>query len=275
MCNWNKGKVGVGFFIGLAMLLSIGACQKELTEGSLPPFCGPSQITISNGSAVLLQFIISYDSATRSATSISYTAGGGVSGAMSIRYTRDTIYLSNGTYLVKDAAGRIKFLNEAEGLLTDVGEFFYTYNQAGQLTERTFDDGVNEVERYKFSFQGEQLNKYNVDALGVTDLLLGELNYAGGPRISDYVLLQHFELLPELMPYAMLIKAGNLTPYPLTTNKLSINQPPQPPQSRTTTYSGYAQNGDGYPTAYVAALPSTQGTGTVSLSFNFEYRCYN
>ena len=258
------------FFLAAAAL-GLGACQKELTDDSLPPYCAPSQITISADGAVAVQFNIGYDSAMQRANTFAYTVPGGPSASYTISYAGDSVKMSNGTWLVLDGSGRIRSMHEAEGMLTDAGDFFYTYNQGGQMTERLFDDGVSELERYSFTYSGDQLNAYTLDALGVTGLGTGSLSFSSSPKISGYALLQYFELLPELMPYAMLGSAGALTGYPITTNVLTINIPGAP-LDFTSTYSGYAQNSEGYPTSFQAAVET--GSGSVStLSFSIEYRC--
>ena len=254
---------------------SLFACQKELTDDALPPYCAPSQITLSSSGTVLAQFNVDYDTVNRRASAITYNSAGGSSGTFAIQYSGDTIRLSNGTVMVTDVTKRIRYLNEVEGLIGGVGEYFYAYNQAGQLTEKTYDDGINELERYNFSYTNESLSTYTLDALGQTNLLSGVMTYGTSPRITDFALLQYFEVLPELMPYAMLVEAGLLSVLPLETHVVTTNIPGQPPLTFTSNYSGYSVNTDGFPTAYQASVPTGQPGATVTVAFSIDYRCIN
>jgi len=257
--------------LAIVLLGTLSACQKEIEGSALPPYCAPSQLTISTGGSVVVQFTIGYDTVNRRANTIGYTAAGAGSASYTISYSADSIYISNGTVLALDGSGRIRYLREAEGMLTDPGEFFYNYNQAGQMTDRTFDDGINELERNNFSYNQDQLNAYTLDALGVSGLGTGTITYNASPRITDFVVLQNFELLPELFPYAMLGKTGAFTPYPMLNHTLSVNIPGQSPFDLISTYSSYTQNTDGYPTGFQTVLAG----GTDTYNFSFEYRCIN
>jgi hypothetical protein len=265
-------------FCVLALLL-LSSCQKELTEeGGAPTFCNVASITVKNGGGNVIElYEYEYDSVSRRPTRLRYqNFEAGTSKIVTPVYSADTVYLGLNTYLTVDASKRIKKLSEfdpPQGLIE--GDYYFTYNSNGQLTERLIDDGVNDAYTTSFNYNNNNLVNFSEDVPGFPQPIPSTVAYGSSPELKAYTQYALLELFPELLLYMPTLQLGKISPLPIATVESTLELPGSPlPVTVTTTYDNYTLTQEGWLSTFQSKTVAGGSTVT-SASYQFQYRCFN
>ncbi|HMP94006.1 MAG TPA: hypothetical protein PKD90_14080, partial [Phnomibacter sp.] len=191
-------------------------------------------------------------------------------------YSRDTVFLGGGTFVVLDAGGRITHLREVTGLsnIAD-GDYYYTYNATnGTLAERIYDDGsAGPVERTRYIFTNDSLTRIEQDINGIANALIITLTYNNSSRLHGFAEYQYADFFPELIPYWSLLKLGRLPAWPLANSLYTVNIPPAPAFTLAIPFNGFTQTQpDGLLKSYSNTI-TVPGSGSTTYNYVLEYNC--
>jgi hypothetical protein len=257
--------------------ISLGSCQKELTDDNPPVFWAVTGITVSNADIkeVVAQYNFEYDSVKRQATMMNYQNFSlGVSRTIYPLYSKDTVYLGQDSYLTLDPSKRVKILTEFNarpGIAN--GDYYYNYNGQGQLEERLLDDGMGDAIRTTFNYNNGDLVKYKQDFKGYPLANSSTLSYLTAPKINGFGQYSLLEVFPELLLYMPCLSIGKPVSYPVSQIDSQVDIPGSPANSFITLYSNYTLTPEGYISTYQTkvqvglALP-------VNTLYEFTYRSF-
>jgi hypothetical protein len=257
------------------VFVGLGGCQKELDESTLSKICSVSKFSISSGTDLLEEFVISHDPVTMlPAVIIHSVPSAGESRTILPVYTRDTIYLGGGSYIVRDASGRITRLSENGATSAGVnGDFYYTYAAGGVLKERIFDDGASSAEKTVFTFSNDSLILFQQDLNGNPGAFVADITYQNSGSIKDFAQYQLVDFFPELSAYWPLIGIGRTPSFPIAKVNYSVSIPGLPFPPVDVPYAGYSLTSpDGFLQGYQNTF-SIPGSPTAQFNYTLEYKC--
>lgn len=257
-------------------VLFLTACQKEITEEALPEFCALSSITLreSSNGPVIARYSFGYDSLLRRPNLLQYQHyTHGVTRTIRPVYANDSIRLGADGFIALDRSKRVTLLRETNGLSgIDNGEYYYDYNTNGQLAQRTFDDGINDIKHTNYTYTNDSLSSVLQDYMGYQNSLTASPSYYTPQKLNGFGEYAFLEIFPELLLYMPCLKIGNAPLWPLSSVKTEIDVPSAPIPSYTTTYSNYTFTPEGW----ISSFETKAGkTGTpVSTIYEFDYYCF-
>lgn len=249
-------------------------CQKELTDQSLPEFCGVTSVTVTDGTTntVTAVYTFTYDTVIHKPSILKYqNFPKGISRTINPTYTGDSIYLGSTNFITLDGTGKISILNERNSLPgINNGDYYYEYNTQGQLEQKLLDNGIDDAARTNFTYKNDTLVAFRQDIPNFQQGLSASLTYSNTLQLKGFSEFAAVEIFPELLLYMPCIKLGKLSSTPLAQITSNIAEPSSTSASN---YGNYILTQEGWLSSFEVTTP-VNGQKPIKTIYSFEYECY-